>query len=105
MLFDFYNNENSKKPGSIHAIYLLSGIRTITPSQGSSNNEPADGEDVPMQSSPFMASSAVQQDGEEEEPSACKSIILCREEDLEGQDNVCSGLPTCPLNISSDSLS
>lgn len=73
-----------KKPGSISAIYLLSGILDPASLTSSVPNLREDGEDTCMQSSPFMSSSMPQGE-DEEEPQAVKSIIMCREEDLEGR--------------------
>ncbi|CAO1601614.1 CDC27 protein [Xanthoria calcicola] len=78
----FLAQQNSKKPGSVHAVYLVTGyVYPLTPTS-SAQYEQADGEDAHMQSSPFMSSSMPQQD-EEEEQLAVKTITLCREEDLE----------------------
>ncbi|KAI4277199.1 MAG: hypothetical protein L6R38_005481 [Xanthoria sp. 2 TBL-2021] len=74
--------QNSKKPGSVHAVYLVTGyIIPVTPTS-SAQYEQADGEDAHMQSSPFMSSSMPQPE-EEEEQLAVKTVTLCREEDLE----------------------
>ncbi|KAI4227508.1 MAG: hypothetical protein L6R36_002348 [Xanthoria steineri] len=82
LLFQFHKQQNSKKPGSVHAVYLVAGyISPVTPTS-SAQYEQADGEDAHMQSSPFMSSSMPQQD-EEEEQLAVKTVTLCREEDLE----------------------
>lgn len=82
MLYDFHQKQNLKKPGTIHATYLLSG--TKRPEDLITLNEPKkDGEDEYMQSSPFMSSSmplAVDSTGE----SSLLSITLVKEEDLEG---------------------
>ncbi|KAL8639683.1 MAG: hypothetical protein Q9228_003306 [Teloschistes exilis] len=83
MLFDFHKQENSKKPGSIHAVYLVCGFVSAAPSAPSTQLEHKDGEDVSMQSSPFMSSSMPQKE-EDDEFSTAKTVVLCREEDLEG---------------------
>lgn len=83
MLFHFHKQQNSKKPGSIHAIYLLSGLAAATAPAIPTQSALADGEDSYMQSSPFMSSSMPQKD-DEEEPLSLKHIAMCREEDLEG---------------------
>ncbi|KAL8779539.1 MAG: hypothetical protein Q9194_001391 [Teloschistes cf. exilis] len=75
--------ENSKKPGSIHAVYLVCGFVSAAPSAPSTQLEHKDGEDVSMQSSPFMSSSMPQKE-EDDEFSTAKTVVLCREEDLEG---------------------
>ncbi|CAL8578247.1 CDC27 protein [Xanthoria parietina] len=82
LLFQFHKQQNSKKPGSVHAVYLVTGyISPVTPTS-SAQYEQADGEDVHMQSSPFMSSSMPRQD-EDEEQLAVKTVTLCREEYLE----------------------
>lgn len=83
MLFDFHKQENSKKPGSIHAVYLVCGFVSAAPSAPSTQLEQKDGEDVSMQSSPFMSSSMPQKE-EDDELLTAKTVVLCREEDLEG---------------------
>jgi len=84
MLYDFHQKQNAKKPGSIHATYLLSGTKRpedLVPLNGDAKK---DGEDDYMQSSPFMSSSMPQpEDGTGE--SSVLSITLAREEDLEGR--------------------
>ncbi|KAL8782514.1 MAG: hypothetical protein Q9213_005317 [Squamulea squamosa] len=82
LLFQFHKQQNSKKPGSVHAVYLVSGfIIPITPTNSGQPTQ-ADGEDAYMQSSPFMSSSMPQQE-DGEEPLAVKTVTICREEDLE----------------------
>ncbi|KAL8769982.1 MAG: hypothetical protein Q9209_004229 [Squamulea sp. 1 TL-2023] len=82
LLFQFHKQQNSKKPGSVHAIYLVTGfIIPLTPTNSGQATQ-ADGEDAFMQSSPFMSSSMPHRE-DEEEPLAVKTISICREEDLE----------------------
>ncbi|KAK0512148.1 hypothetical protein JMJ35_005276 [Cladonia borealis] len=81
MLYDFHQRQTSKKPGSVHATYLVDGIPTITKAH-STNGQTGDGEDAYMQNSPVMSSSLPQEETEEYTiPS--KSIMLAREEDLQ----------------------
>lgn len=84
MLFDFHKQQNSKKPGSVHAVHLVCGLAAGSSSAVSTQDVQADGEDAHMQSSPFMSSSMPQKDDNDEEPPAVRSIAICREEDLEG---------------------
>ncbi|MCJ1316115.1 hypothetical protein MMC15_001435 [Xylographa vitiligo] len=79
MLFDFHARENSKKPGSVHATYLVSGVQSKKAILNSSVAEI--NEDVHMQSSPFMGSSAPRQDVEKE-PSTVKVMTLVQEQHL-----------------------
>ena len=70
MLFDFHKSQNARKPGSIHATYLVYGIR--------SNNGPGkDDGDVEMSSSLGDADSIA-----EHVPTT--GLTLVREEDLNG---------------------
>ena len=80
MLYDFHHQQNSRKPGSVHGIYLVSGMKTVKPAVAVSGGHIQDGEDSFMQSSPFMSSSMPQA---ENTPST-KVVTLVREEQLEG---------------------
>jgi DNA polymerase delta subunit 3 len=83
MLYDFYRHQNAKKPGTIHATYLLGGTKRPEEPVAQNGGPKKDGEDDYMQSSPFMSSSMPQpEDGTGE--SSVLSITLVREEDLEG---------------------
>jgi len=91
MLYEFHRQQNAKKPGSIHATYLISGtkreeLQTPTPTITK------DGEDEYMQSSPFVTSSIPEN---EEVASVLTTIIsLVREEDL---DSMFAPLPNQTL--------
>lgn len=82
ILYDFYSTQTTKKPGSISATYLLDGVPRA-PKESSANGHQQDGEDMHMQSSPYMSSSMPHQEQEEAVPS--RSIILASEDDLEGK--------------------
>lgn len=83
MLYEFYSTQTTKKPGSVSATYLLDGVPTIS-KDSSVNGHQLDGEDMHVQSSPYMSSSIpYQEDHEEAVPT--RSIILAKEEDLEGK--------------------
>lgn len=77
MLYDFHRTENAKKPNSVNATYLISGIRR--PPEPPART---DGDDTVMQSSPYMSS--LPQPDETERPVRAVSYVLAREEDLEG---------------------
>ncbi|KAF7861593.1 uncharacterized protein EAF02_010547 [Botrytis sinoallii] len=80
MLFEFHRVQNAKKPGTIHATYLIGGTkRKEAPIEVEAQK---DGEDDYMQSSPFVGSSMPQLEGSTGEGSTF-SITLTREEDLE----------------------
>jgi DNA polymerase delta subunit 3 len=81
MLYEFHHLQNAKKPGTVHATYLISGTKRAEEQEASSGVQ-KDGEDAYMQSSPFMSSSMPQPDQDTGETSVL-SISLVREEDLE----------------------
>ena len=96
MLYDFYEFQNSKKPGSIYATYLLSGIKkrpTLAVAtngiNGHKNDYEAD-EHIPSSPPPFTSSmlepSQESSHVEEEEAKLVpvRTITLVREEALEG---------------------
>ncbi|KAL8913800.1 MAG: hypothetical protein Q9171_001403 [Xanthocarpia ochracea] len=87
LLFQFHKQQNSKKPGSVHAVYLVTGFTIPVTPTDLPQTEQANGEDAHMQSSPFMSSSMPQQE-DEEEHLAVKTVTLCREEDLEAHKAV-----------------
>jgi DNA polymerase delta subunit 3 len=81
MLFDFHQKQNSKKPKSVHATYIVSGTKRIAEHNEAGGGQ--DGADAVMQSSPFMSSMPEQTEGEEE-PVKKTTITITREEELEG---------------------
>ncbi|KAF2721614.1 hypothetical protein K431DRAFT_246883 [Polychaeton citri CBS 116435] len=94
MLFEFHRKQNAKKPGSVHATYLISGTTFPTAqknnlqSQSQTNTTDLDG-DVGMQSSPPMPASsmpesdAADEDRVEEQSVPVKTVMLVKEEQLE----------------------
>ncbi|WPH04648.1 Hypothetical protein R9X50_00754100 [Acrodontium crateriforme] len=85
MLFEFHNKQNSKKPGTVHATYLITGTKRQTKSSQANGTETRDDDDTVMQSSPpFPGSSApVHDEDEEEVPTVVRSVMLVKEEQLE----------------------
>lgn len=83
MLYEFHRQQNAKKPGTIHATYLISGTKRKEESIAKIRALKKDGEDDYMQSSPFVGSSMPQIDDSTGE-SGVLSITLVNEEDLEG---------------------
>lgn len=84
VLYEFHQNENSKKPNSVNATYVITGVQQPEPpaANGAANEADGDGDDF-MQSSPYISSSMPNQESSiEAVPTS--SIILVREEDLEG---------------------
>lgn len=83
MLFDFHRKQNAKKPGSVHATYLITGTRTPPKPQQQANAESQDGDDTVMQSSlPIPNSSAPQAPEDDVEPTPVRSVLLVKEEHL-----------------------
>ncbi|KAH6676353.1 DNA polymerase subunit Cdc27 [Halenospora varia] len=88
MLFEFHKQQNAKKPGTIHATYLVGGTIRKEPATTNGNGVvKKDGEDDYMQSSPFMSSSMPQPEEQGTGESGVLTITLVKEEDL---DKVCS---------------
>ena len=81
MLYDFHQTQNARKPGSVHATYLLHGTARAMPAPPEESQQ--DGQDAYMQSSPFVSSSAPQEESIQEIPPV-KLVTLAREEHLEG---------------------
>jgi DNA polymerase delta subunit 3 len=82
MLFEFHRIQNGKKPGTIHATYLISGTKRKEEPTNGAVKQDGDGDDY-MQSSPPM-SSMPQPDDDGTGESSVLTITLTREEDLEG---------------------
>lgn len=83
MLYEFHRKQNAKKPGAVHATYLLSGTRSPSLAQANGVHS-QDGEDAVMQSSPLMpSSSAPQPDDGIVETIPVRSVMLVKEEHLE----------------------
>lgn len=81
MLFEFHQKQNAKKPGSVHATYLITGTRTTPSSKQQISGESQDGEDAVMQSSPPIPNSSAPQATEDDaEPKPVRSILLAKEE-------------------------
>jgi DNA polymerase delta subunit 3 len=83
MLFDFHQKQNAKKPGSVHATYLITGTRTPPKPQRQAKADTQDGEDAVMQSSPPIPNSSAPQAPEDDtEPTPVRSVLLVKEEHL-----------------------
>jgi len=83
MLFDFHHKQNAKKPGSVHATYLITGTRTPPKPQKQVNADTQDGEDAVMQSSPPIPNSSAPQAPEDDaDPTPVRSVLLVKEEHL-----------------------
>jgi hypothetical protein len=97
MLYEFHRLENSKKPNSVNATYIVTGIQEIQEKLPTNGNRSKDGDDEIMQSSPFMSSQILQQDESADIPQIT-AVTLVREEELAGMRLVLVGiLLTRPL--------
>lgn len=83
MLFEFHRQQNVKKPGTVHATYLVAGTKRKPALTTTNGNVVKDGDDEYMQSSSFR-SSPVAHPEEASEDIPVLSITLVREENLEG---------------------
>ncbi|KAK4494159.1 hypothetical protein PRZ48_014457 [Zasmidium cellare] len=82
MMYDFHHKQNSKKPGSVHAAYLITGTKKPTQTNGIHSQK--DGDDTFMRSSPPLPSSSIPQPDEDEATSTpIRSIMLVKEEHLD----------------------
>lgn len=102
MLYDFHSSENAKKPRSVNAIYLIVGQPRKGGKNGASSHGTAgDGNDEMTEGSSFMMSSQLQDlslDGDFNSYRSASvpvtSVVLVREDELDGQLN-------CGLRFSS----
>lgn len=85
MLFEFHRQQNAKKPGTVHATYLIAGTKRNPVATTNNDSAAKDGEDEYMQSSPFRSSPIVPNQDVAVEDSPVLSITLVREEDLESR--------------------
>ncbi|KAF2164911.1 hypothetical protein M409DRAFT_67614 [Zasmidium cellare ATCC 36951] len=82
MMYDFYHKQNSKKPGSVHATYLITGTKRAAQTNGVHSQE--DGDDTVMRSSPPLPSSSIPQPAEDSATTTpIRSIMLVKEEHLD----------------------
>jgi len=83
MLYEFHTKQNSKKPKSIHATYILTGKKRALEHTNGANGQ--DGDDAVMRSSPFMSSMPAPEEPAED-PVSKTSVVLVREEELESMN-------------------
>jgi DNA polymerase delta subunit 3 len=84
MLFEFHRQQNAKKPGTVHATYLVAGAKRNSGATTNNASTLKDGEDEYMQSSPFRSSPIPPNQDVVVEDSPVLSITLVKEEDLDG---------------------
>lgn len=106
MLYEFHRKQNERKPGRVHATYLLTGTRRVETATQQINGGASQEEDTPMQSSPpFPGSSAPKPDIDMYAQQALvRSVMLVREEHLEtarGLFEIVSGIHIYSLEASS----
>ena|SRR5437763_15277545 len=85
MLYEFHRQQSQKKPGSIHATYLLTGLRRTTESLAANGGFSKLSHDDYTHSSPIV-SSLPNQDGSDERLPV-RTVMLVRENDLESMRN------------------
>jgi DNA polymerase delta subunit 3 len=78
MLYAFHVDQNKRRPGSVHATYMLIGYRRAP----GARNSPGPDEDAAMISSPF---NSTQRDDKESEE---KCVVVVSQEKLEGAQQV-----------------
>ena len=83
MLYDFHRTQNARKPDSIHATYLLCGIRKPTTTSQPNGKQQQDGDS--FMSDGFPNSSMPAADEEEPEQIRTTSFTLVAQEHLEGR--------------------
>lgn len=84
MLYEFHRKQNAKKPGSIHATYLLTGIQKAQHGSQSQVEQSRDIQDVVMQSSPpIPGSSAPEINESPTDNPPVRLMLVAKEEDLE----------------------
>jgi DNA polymerase delta subunit 3 len=85
MLYEFHHAENTKKPRSVNATYILTGIQKAedTANAAGTNGTSGDGDEI-MPSSPYIPSSMPNQQAATDQI-PISSVLLVREEDLEGR--------------------
>jgi DNA polymerase delta subunit 3 len=91
MLYDFHRTQNARKPGSLHATYLVAGTRKpeeqpeAQPASNGHISTSQPDEDVPMSEISFLNSSMPDQDGQAEGTNIpVTTITMVKEEELEG---------------------
>ncbi len=88
MLYEFHRVENSNRPNSVNATYVITGIQQNQEKLSSKKSQLKDGDDEIMQSSPFMSSQMLQQDEIADVPQVT-AVTLVREEELAGREDIC----------------
>ena len=85
MLFEFHSKQNTKRPGSVHATYLITGTKQPPTGSYTNGTNTQDDDDTVMQSSPPLPASSApvqEEDDEDEELPPVRSVMLVKEEHL-----------------------
>ncbi|KAK5107618.1 hypothetical protein LTR62_000953 [Meristemomyces frigidus] len=84
MLYDFHRKQNAKKPGAVHATYLITGTKLKNVAQTNGFHSQQDEENTVMQSSPPLPSSSAPQpdDDTKTEAVAVRTVMVAKEEHL-----------------------
>lgn len=86
MLYDFHHSQNTKKPTTLHATYLITGRKTISLEQAEDKAvESQHGPDKTMRSSPAPSSPTHNHDQPEIREYQATSILLADQDHLDGQ--------------------
>lgn len=84
MLFEFHRKQNAKKPGSVHATYLITGTEKPQHDAHTNGVQSQDTQDTIMQSSPPLPGSSAP---ESQDPVPAEMpvtlVLIAKEEDLE----------------------
>ncbi|KAF1810501.1 hypothetical protein P152DRAFT_460641 [Eremomyces bilateralis CBS 781.70] len=81
MLYEFHRAQNGRQPGSVHATYLISGLRRIDEPAKTNGSHP-DGDDVKMADSSF-AHSEMSEGPSQQPETLVKAVQVIPEEKLE----------------------
>jgi DNA polymerase delta subunit 3 len=82
MLYEFHRKQNDKKPGSVHATYIITGTKIPAVAEDS-QNEDKDGDSVMQSSPPLPVPSSSAAIPEETETITMHTMMLVKEEHLE----------------------
>lgn len=85
MLYDFHQKQNARRAGTVHATYLITGIRRKEEAQSNGVHSQQDEEDTAVRSSPLLPSSSMPgpDEDQEQEPVLTRTVMVVREERLE----------------------
>ena len=102
MLYDFHRVHNTRKPGCLHATYLVAGLRKQLPKRNAIGKQPngthSQDEDSPMLDSDLPSSSAPEQSMEQtQDIPSITSVTLVKEEDLESAYHSSARESHCPI--------